>query len=889
MRHKIVLTPSIEGTEFLKNLAGLIVDPSLSFGVRYFKPLDLAKYLMQCNGIICPKQFITNVCLSARLYHKVKAIEYFEKVSFTDVFELLKSVNELRHCIASNETVEIKKLLNAKSFKRKNLAVVEFYDLLMKTLDDENLIDEIGLIRYAIDNSKAIANTEFVYYQEFEYTDLSIALLNRAAGEKVAASHLFSSDKPNISTYTKAFGQNSEIEDILAFIYENNIKFDECVIAASDTSTYGKILSNYQAVLNFPLVVNSGQSVVESSCGRLFGLMLSWMNNHNHLDFLTEVINAREFNVDKFKEDIGYDEVFANDTNYDLNLSKYDVFSFDLIIKMVGNLKLGINDFDNTEIKNNQRLSDYESVVKDRLNKDPNNNIYKRDLIVLDFVKKVNQIFNKGIESFLDDYLIIDESNISVESNAFEKYKIMLSLAKEYDISLLDAVKFLANVVVGKRNPKEGALFLTSIDNAISSIRKHLFIVGLDSKTFPGKVTENPIILDQDYELFGIKEASSKKMNDNKRLYHDLIDTATELKVDIHLSYAYYNSETAKEQNASSVFFETYRKENGDGKTINDLNNEFVNNKAKYRMVGFFDKDLFPLSVLGRKAKTSPNVVIESTPVVAPIDNDVDTNSLISSRGLSFSAIEKYIECKYKFFLYAILHIDQENDTDIYQLVPANELGTIVHEIMEEYTPIISKKDFLSISKQKFKEYLIAHPSDNPEQEKVELDDFLDIMSNAYDMEKIENSPSTSREEDFFAFHKGTHLKIHGLPDKVTKLYNGTYRIVDYKTGNTIKHDPNDLDSMLQGAVYAYILENGKNKINNYGNTPIHIDEFVFRYLKYKKNVSSFDNNHSINDYLNRLDEVLLEINESLKTGKFEQSGNCKDCYFKDVCGGKKQ
>ena len=58
MLQKIVLAPSLGGTDYLKTLAGLGVDPKGTFGVRYFSTLDLAKYLMQCNGVICEKRFI---------------------------------------------------------------------------------------------------------------------------------------------------------------------------------------------------------------------------------------------------------------------------------------------------------------------------------------------------------------------------------------------------------------------------------------------------------------------------------------------------------------------------------------------------------------------------------------------------------------------------------------------------------------------------------------------------------------------------------------------------------------------------------------------------------------------------------------------------------------
>ena len=883
MLQKIVLAPSLGGTDYLKTLAGLGADPKGTFWVRYFTDIELAKYMMQCSGVICPKSFVTNLYLSARLYNDVKKIEYFSKSSFEDVFNLVKSVNELRKCIPNNESENIKKLLNVETFKRKNLAVLQYYDLLIYTLNSENIIDEIGLIRYAIDNSNPIENAEFIRYEQFEYSKLSIELLNKAAGKEVEPIKLFEDKKPVISSYTKAFGQNSEIEDILNCIYTNKYKFDECIIAAGDVNAYGKILSNYQATLKFPLIINSDQSINDTYVGRLFNSICEWNANHNHYKYLVELLNSREFNLDLFRQDIEYDEDYAIKVNTDLKLTKYEVFNFDLIIKTTGDLKLGIDDPD----KNNHRLIAYDNLIQRQLSELPEDKYVQRDAIVITYVKKINEIFNKGIIHFLKRYRVEDDSNLSIERNALEKYLYLLSYGQQFSIPDKDIIRFLDKVAVGARKPAAGSLFLTSITNSISFLRKHLFIVGLDSKVFPGKVAEDPIVLDQDYKEFGVEEASTRKMKENKRLFEDLIGVATSLGIDIHLSYAYYNSETAKEQNASSVFFETYRKEKGNNKTVNDLNKEFTDkNQTVFKQVGFFDYDLFPLSVLGRKAKNT--VRVQSHEVDKSTLEVEDASSLISYHGLSWSAIEKYIECPYKFFLSALLHIDQEDTKDIYTLIPANDIGHIAHELMEVCLSTSSLEEFLQLSERKIRDYFIAHPSDNPQAEKAEIEDFLEMMKNGYELEKKENSQSVLREEDIYTTHKKSQLRIHGFPDKVARLSDGTYRVVDYKTGNSVHHDVDDANSVLQGALYAYILENAKTKLNPTGTKPIRVSEFVFRYLKSNINISSSSKDHNIQEYMDVLDDWLMKIAESLKTGVFEQTGNCATCFFKSVCGGKK-
>ena len=882
MQEKVILTPSLEGTDYLKSLAAFNKDPKLTFGVRIFHTIELAKYLMQLNGVSCNKKFITDVVLAAKLYHLVKNIAYFEKSSFEDVFNLLKSVNDLRRCISFDEGKEIEDRLPRDLFKKKNEAIISFYHLMINLMNEENIIDEIGLIRYAIDNCEPVDDIEFIRYEEFIYTNLDIALINRAAGKEIKPTSLINEHQEKIKSYTKAFGQTNEIESIISYIYKNKIKFDECVIVASDVNSYGKILSNYQATLKFPLVVNSGQPIDDTSAGRLFASLCTWIEKHNHLDYLKAVLFSQEFNLEQFKKDIDLPDNFG-DVNNELKLSYHDRISFDSIIETVGNLKLGFASFD----KNDDRFNAYKSLLLERKVEAPLDNKVRRDLVIYDYVEIIKSIFDRGLLEFLSRYTLINHDNESVELHALDRYLLVLSLAITYDMPFYEVVKFLSHVVVGSRKPQPGALFLTSIDNAMSFLRKHLFVVGLDSKAFPGRVAEDPNIFDRDYECFGINKASSRKMNENKLNYHNLIEYASSLDVDIHLSYAYYNSETIKEQNASSVLFETYKKENGEDKTVGDFNEEFKkDNQTKYQKVGFFEEELFPLSRIGEQTKK--NVFVKPQSVDESILGNESAIDLISKKGLSATAIGKYIDCPYEFFLSVVLGIEQESDTDIYQIIPANDMGTLAHELMENFSLEKSKKEFLELSEKKFREYLIMHPSDNPQGEDEQLEEFLFMMSNGYDMEKKENQPSVLREEDLLAIHEPTQLRIHGFPDKVVKLSDGTYRVEDYKTGNNVKHDVDKPETMIQGAHYAYLLEHGKNKLNNYGRKKIKVSEFVFHYLKSKQSVSSYDYDHNIDEYMKYFDEILAQIKESLDSGEFPQSGNCEKCFFKDICGGKK-
>lgn len=881
MKQQIIFAPKISGTDYLKSLA--LLDNKNTFGVRVMNSLELARYMLEVSGYQDDHEFVNDTYLAAIIYKDVKKIDYFKNYTYKDIRDLINSVNELRKCIPDEEEKSIMDKLPTDLFANKNDAVKAFYQLLKKTFEDNHLIDEIGIIRLAMEKYNSPINADFIRYEEFTLSNLDIALLNKAAGHEVAPISIDNNEPLHIATYLKSFGQNNEIEWILKYIYDHNIKFDECLIVATDVSGYGKILSNYQAAIGFPLIIGSSQSINDTAPGRLFSLIKEWESNHFHKDYLVKLLNSRDFDLDKFKKDAQIPDNFDDFTLNDA-LPYFERLSFDKIVETVGNLEIG---FDIK--KNDKRFSEYEKLVAVNPGVDP---IMQRDLAISAYVMFIKKIIEQGELSLLKNYVVLDEKNLAVEQDALSKIELGLSFVLDYGVDYLEMLKYLSSVAVGNRQPKPGYLYLTSISSAISYLRKYIFIVGLDSKNFPGKCAEDPIIFDRDYKKFGIENASFRKMEENKNDYHALIKFAKTMGCEIHLSYSYYNSQTTKEQSASSVFFETYRDEKApEVVTIANLNNEFKNNKDKFISIEFFENNLFPLSKIGAAIKE--NIVITPEEPKDDVLDDLEVNKLLGSKGLSASAIKDYIECEYKYLLHNLLHMEQEKDTNIYELIPANDLGTILHAMMEEFTLKSDKQQFIAEGEKKIREYFITHPSDNEQGIEKEVNEFKRMLSNAFDMEMESGLEGVLREQDLVTIHKTTGLRIHGLPDKVEQFSNGDFRVVDFKTGKKIAHDANDKDSMIQGALYAYIVMNGKNILNNYGNKTINVSEFVFRYPRMKRFVSSLEfkddtERHTTQEYLDHLDEVLKRIAESFKTGNFAKNGKCDGCYFKSVCGGKK-
>ncbi|MBE6136589.1 MAG: PD-(D/E)XK nuclease family protein [Erysipelotrichaceae bacterium] len=861
----IVLSSIYKTGDILKSSAYF---NDVNFNIRYYSPLELARYLLQLSGIVIKERFISNDDLGALIYHEVKKIPYFANLSFNDVLGLINSINDLRRYIVGDEEDEIISHLPKDKFVKKNEATISFYILMKEILDNNNLIDEVGIIRYAYEHISTFPNIEFRIYEGDKLINYHLikALLDKAAGHKVIPTRLeYSSIK--IASYTKAFSQVNEIEDIINYIYQNNIPFDEVLIASSETNDYGMILSNYHDLLGFPFTIGVGKNIINTNPGRLFSIIIDYLNNNYHPDYLKKIINDECFDTTKFKTDLEISDNF-DDMNKDLEYRHR--LSFDSILSSIGDLKLSFFDSES----NNKKVSEYEEVLERHLR----NGIDKDDSLLrnseLTYLYKYRDIINRGLYSFIERYSLITDSS---DENGLAKILKELSYFDTYKIPFKDIVNSIFLQSIGKKNIEPGKLYFTSINNASSVLRKYLFIVGLSSNNYPGKRKEDPYLLDRDYEAFNVLDASSREIENNKNNFYNLLFLASKHKCDIHLSYSYYNSASLKNQNASSILFETYKLENGASLTVKDFDDEFVINKSKYRTIEYFSNDVLPISHIGRVLAS--NQRIEYGLDKEEVNKEIHLPDEIKNKALSASDIVNYNDCPYLFYLSKVMKIEQEEDIDIFQLIPPNEYGNIAHSLLENLDKKnTSLEEFLVTCKSRYDDYFKMHVTDNIPLKDNEEKAFLEMMTNAYHMEESERS---IKEKEIYASYEDTGIMLHGYPDKVVLNKNKEAYIVDYKTGRNIKHDIYDPSTLLQCTVYAYLLTK-KKKMN--------ISGFEYRYIRYRDGrVSSMSNPDILNSCYSYLDNVMHDIKTSFDSGEFPtKEKHCKDCYYKSVCLRKK-
>ena len=141
-------------------------------------------------------------------------------------------------------------------------------------------------------------------------------------------------------------------------------------------------------------------------------------------------------------------------------------------------------------------------------------------------------------------------------------------------------------------------------------------------------------------------------------------------------------------------------------------------------------------------------------------------------------------------------------------------------------------------------------------------------MENAYKSDP--HREVVLKEEDIHCVHP-TGVKLHGYPDRVEKLEDGSLLIVDFKTGRQISHTEDDIYSCLQIVIYAYLMESKGYKVSG----------GEYRYIRLNKSVScKYDE-----EMKDKLSELLNTFKDMMENGYFPCGLDCTFCKYDSICG----
>lgn len=890
MKERIILVSGAGSSELLNFISD---QHRKEINLRILNGTELARRGLMFSGIPLTEGLIGSdqetgftakaVALAAEEQKKQGKKPYFDGVSFADIREIHRAIRLMRSLVTEGEEEKeeemIRETMERGIFEEKNRALVQVFLNYKALLSKQGKMDRIMLIRKAIREANAL-DAEFSSLKEYPVSPLEQRLLMKLSGEQAVETDLLTllgggmGSLVSVRECRNCYGAPNEVEYILSEIYNwffgEGVELDCCTVAVSDPVTYGQLFFDLAVLYDIPISFGCGIPITNSSPARLLSCYVHWITDGFYgTDALRGMLLSDHFDRTKLG-------ALIHKRGADKGFTEKEFFSWGTFCGVAGGIRLR-----NDRKFNEERIREWEESVNEEAeeagaesgrNRELQNKLrYMPAIRILaevlalppgEFLAEYAHI-RKGSETFSEQLIMrLDQS--AVETIRRELQIIFEAAPEENQDELLKNVLSLS---VCREKSEPGKLHVTTIEKAPASIRKRLYLVGLSADKYPGNQRENYLMLDSDILLFGDKAlayTSAGRIEQKRKQILRLVRTATSLDCEVYLSYPGLDVSDLKKKNASALIYEIYRVLCGREVSAEEL-------EEKTEKIPYFEPMLSAGRKVGEAYVEGKQIRTVARPSVtpAPVPGDLTLE-------YSPTALEIFFSCPKRFMLKHILCLEEPEENDPLEVLPANKQGTLVHSLMEKLANSgMNKEDFLLLSEKYFNRLMRENPPVIRERIQTVWEEFREMMDQAYD--KNHSQVVLSAEEEIHCTHADTGVNVYGYPDRVEQRSDGSCLIVDFKSGRTLRHKMDDINTCFQVVLYAYLIEAGQHKVSG----------GEFRYLRQDEAITCrYDG-----DMQKRLTEKLDDFRQAMQNGKFPAAPSseeaCSFCKYGSICGKK--
>lgn len=563
--------------------------------------------------------------------------------------------------------------------------------------------------------------------------------------------------------------------------------------------------------------------------------------------------------VDKFYKNIFKElEKYSNITNYNdsnnesikelykANNSEEEIaFVCSSITKLI---KSGVN-INNIKLANVK--SEYEFIIRKtfKLFNIPINLPSYETIKSTSLVIKFKELYNNDINITIDK--LKEHINTKEENDIF---KSIINIVNSYlwcnDFELIKDMVF--NDIDNIKTPREklkNAVEIIEFKKELINDDDYIFLIGYNEGSIPVNYKDEDYLSDYEKEKLGI--STSFELNDNAM--NEIKDSIKNIK---HLIVTYPNHNLSSEIYISS----SYEKELFNEKELNISYNE-SNNYNKLRLVsekdenskfGTITNDLLKLSSHYKDMKYS-----SFDNKYKQIDKYKIKEYFKNGLTLSYTSMNDYYMCSFRYYLDYILKVNKYEDTF------EATVGTIFHKILSmcfesdidvirTYESEIEKSNYEFSESEKFFLSIL----------KDELILVIETIKNQLSYTQL--NKSMYEKEIIIDVDKDLHIRFKGFIDKILyNEFNGQtiVAIVDYKTGNPNLNINNSIYGLeMQLPIYIYLI---KNEIKDVKIGGFYLQKILNNITDKEKKLDSLKLQGYTNSDLDIIDKVDSSFNDS--------------------------
>ncbi len=535
-------------------------------------------------------------------------------------------------------------------------------------------------------------------------------------------------------------------------------------------------------------------------------------------------------------------------------------------------------------------------------------------------VKKFKELYNENITEVMDK---ISE----LITNNYEKdiYKSILNVVNKYsDSNYMDVKEILFDDIDNikiKREEFKNAVNIIDFKSDLINDNDYVFLVNFNEGIIPINHKDEDYLSDIEKNNLGIDTSFTL----NEKETNEVIETIKTTN-NLILTYSEYNQNN--KIYVSSAYSSDILEEEKVNLNFNNSNNynklRLLSEKDDNNKYGTLSSDLLTLSA---HYKDEPYLTYNNK--YKKISNDKLKNYLNKGLTLSYSSMNTFYQCSFRYYLDNILRVNKYEER--FDAV----LGSIFHEVLskcfinDDYDVILNYEKLISESTYPFNE------SEKFFLENLKNELLLIIDTIKEQLKYTSLKQSMYEKEIKIDISSDVKVTFKGFVDKILyDEFNGEkiVVIIDYKTGNPLLNINNSLYGLdMQLPVYIYLIKNEiKNvriggfylqkilsnvnsfqkrkeslKLQGYSNEDIDILEkvdssyensCVIKSLRTTQNgfysYSKIINDEQIDTLYNIVESKVKEARDKILNTEFDinpkemddKNIGCKFCKYKDIC-----
>lgn len=653
-----------------------------------------------------------------------------------------------------------------------------------------------------------------------------------------------------------AVGHRNEIREVIRRIIAENQTADNSEVVCTGIEGYADAIYSLCQKLNIPVTFAGGIPIYLTASGRTFIGFLLWIREDFSEIYLRRMFESGDLKLDgKAGDDFPGSSVLGHllrTAGVGWGRERYSR----AISGKIEECKVLADEA--KKEGEEERVANYEKRAK-------NLTVLKKiceDILSLVPETKKEEKIDFGVLcqaciGFLDKYArASSEKDAVVIKSAKEQLELLAGVTGS-KILFEEAMEKLLNIAMGMRimasGPLPGHLHISHYKSGGISGRPRIFIVGFDESRLQTRISQDPILLDEERE-----KISEKLMLSGESARQNILDMASliaGLRGKLTFSYSAYDTKEERRSFPSSLLLQVFRIK--EGKPEADYNEFF---QALGEPAGFDESkstgihldetdwwldnlteketlkdgtESFKKIYVGIKegltamAKRESEELTEYDGKIKAAEDELDPRK---RKGLVMSAsrLECAAKCPFQYFIKYVLGVElpEETEKDVTVWLDPMERGSLLHEVFQKFTDkyLIGKDDETDEKKHivaiekildeavEIYKGKIPPPNDvvfknEARQLKRDINIFLKVIKELGTKPfKCEVMFGYEKEEPVKIPVGGGNIMLRGRIDRIDKTGKSEFHVWDYKTGGMYykTKEPLKGGEQLQHCLYAF-------------------------------------------------------------------------------------